>query len=138
VYVYTRPRAGLGQARGIQQVGRRILRPFATPAQGQRQGNCSGWMSDLQSFSKVVADHYVRSEYPSLFGRAEKIWCDVDGKICQVDYSTGIGVGISFVHLPNYVIARRIPHPTGPRCEYDFDCRPSGELVLRTRRCGPS
>ena len=122
MYMYTWPRAGLGQA---------------TPEQ-KRKGNCSGWMSDPESFSKVIADHYVRTEYPSLFGRVKKIWCAANKKICQVDYSTGVGVVVSFVELPNYVIARRVPHPTGPRCEYDFDCRPSGELVLRKRSCGPS
>lgn len=136
--VYTCARAQLGQGRGVQQVGRRSLLPFAIPTQEQRTGNCSGWMSDPESFSKVVADHYVRTEYSSLSGRAEKIWCREDKKICQVDYSTGIQVVVSFVRLPDYVIARRWAHPTGPRCEYDFDCRPSGELVLRKRRCGPS
>ena len=121
MYIY--PRAGLGQA---------------APEQEQRKGNCSGWMSDTESFSKVVADHYLRTEYPSLFGQAKKIWCSGDKKICHVYYSTGVNVGVSFVSLPNYVIARRWAHPTGPRCEYDFDCRPSGELVLRKRSCGPS
>jgi hypothetical protein len=95
-------------------------------------------MSDPESFSKVVADHYVRTEYPSLFGRVKKIWVSGDKKITQVYYSTGIAVSVSFVELPNYVIARRWSHPTGPRCEYDFECRPSGELVLRKRSCGPS
>jgi len=123
MYMYAWPHAGLGQPK---------------PAQEQRKGNCSGWMSDLESFSKVVADHYVRTEYPSLFGRAEKIWCAADKKMCQVYYSTGIQVGVSFVDLPNFVIARRFAHPTGPRCEYDFDCRPSGEVVLRKRNCRPS
>jgi hypothetical protein len=135
MYIYDRPRAGLGQASGI---GRRNLPTFAIPAQGQRQGDCSGWMSDPESFSKVVADHYVRTEYPSLVGRAERIWCAADKKMCEVYYSTGIKVGVSFVNLPDHVIARRVEHPTGPRCEYDFDCRPSGDVVLSKRNCRPS
>ena len=112
----------------------------AAPAQVTRKGDCSGWVSDPQSFSKAVADHYMRTEYPllSLFSRAEKIWCSPDKKRCEVDYSNGISVIVSFAHLPDFVIARRIPHPTGPRCEYDFECRPSGGLVLRKRNCRPS
>jgi hypothetical protein len=142
---------GLGQTMSLRELGgfgqpallrrlarRRSLLRFAMPTQEQRTGNCPGWMSDPESFSKAVADHYVRTEYPSLSGRAEKIWCRADKKICQVDYSTGIQVGVSFVRLPDYVIARRWAHPTGPRCEYDFDCRPSGELVLTKRSCRPS
>ncbi len=108
------------------------------PPQGQPRGDCSGWMSDPESFSKVVADHYLRTEYPSLFGQVKKIWVSGDKKITQVYYSTSVAVSVSFVKLPNYVIARRWSHPTGPRCEYDFYCRPSGELVLRKRSCGPS
>jgi hypothetical protein len=123
MYRYAWPHAGLGQP---------------TPSQEPRKGNCSGWMADIESFSKAIADHYVRTEYPSLFGRANKIWCSADKKLCQVYYSTGIQVGVSFMDLPNFVIARRFAHSTGPRCEYDFDCRPSGELVLRKRSCGPS
>jgi hypothetical protein len=121
MYIY--PHAGLGQA---------------TPEQEQRKGNCFGWMSDPESFSKVVADHYLRTEYPSLFGQAEKISCTGNKKNCLVHYPTGVQVVVSFARLPDYVIARRWAHPTGPRCEYDFDCRPSGELVLRKRSCRPS
>lgn len=56
----------------------------------------------------------------------------------SVSYSTGIEAFVSFVRLPDFVIARCVPHLTGPRCEYDFDCTPSGELVLKKRTCGPS
>jgi hypothetical protein len=97
-----------------------------------------GWIRRIvaRSYDKPETEYSIGTGL--LISPSEKIWCDAGNKVCQVDYSTGIGVGVSFVHLPGYVIARRIPHPTGPRCEYDFDCRPSGELVLRKRRCGPS
>jgi hypothetical protein len=31
-------------------------------AQGGRMDDCSGWERDPQSFSKVIAEHYVRTE----------------------------------------------------------------------------
>jgi hypothetical protein len=96
------------------------LTPLCRTDTGTAHGERSGWMSDPERFSKVVADHYVRTEYPSLSGRAEKIWCREDKKICQVDYSTGIQVGVSFVRLPDYVIARRWAHPTGPPVRIRF------------------
>jgi hypothetical protein len=120
MYMYTWPQARLGQP---------------APEQEQRKGN---WMSDVESFGKVVADYYVRTEYPSLFGRVKEIWCSGDQKMCEVKYSTGIKVLVSFVRLPDHVIARRGEDPTGPRCEYDFDCRSSAERVLRKRSCRPS
>lgn len=138
MYIHTWPHTRLGQATGKQQAERRIVPPFATPTQEQSKGNCSGWMSDPESFSKVVADHYLRTEYPLLVGQAEKIWCRADKKLCHVSYSSGVEVAVSFVSLPRFVIARRVPHPTGPRCEYDFDCLTSGKLVLRKRSCGSS
>jgi len=135
MYIYDRPRAGLGQAR---EAVRHDLRPLGDTAQGQRQGDCSGWMSDLQSFSKVVADHFVRTEYPDLVGRAVKIWCAGDKKFCQVDYSTGIKVVVSFVNLPDHVVAGSWMQTNPIRCEYDFDCSASGKLVLRKRSCKPN
>jgi hypothetical protein len=117
MYTYTWPQTRLGQ-----------------PAPQQEQRN---WISDVESFAKVVADHYVRTEHPPLFGSVKEIWCSGDKKMCQVRYSTGIKVIVSFVRLPDYVIARRGEDPIGPRCEYDFDCRSSAERVLKKRSCRP-
>jgi hypothetical protein len=133
--MYIFPNAGLGQAKSIRGLG---LIPWPLDPTKWKQGNCSGWMSDAESFSKVVADHYLRTEYPSLFGQAEKIWCRGDRKLCEVSYPSGVSVGVSFVSLPHFVIARRVPHPTGPRCEYEFHCLPSGKLVPTKRSCAPS
>ena len=134
--MYILPYAGLGQARSIQRVDGQNL--YLADTTEREPGRCSGWMSDPESFSKVVADYYLQTEYPTLFGQAEKIWCSADKKMCQVYYPNSVAVGISFVNLPHFVIARRYAHPTGPRCEYDFNCLPSGQLVLKKRRCAPS
>jgi hypothetical protein len=112
----------------------RLHATLGQPAPQQEQHN---WISDVESFAKVVADHYVRTEYPSLFGPVKEIWCRGDKKMCQVRYSTGIKVIVSFVRLPDHVIARRGEDPKGPRCEYDFDCRSSAERVLKKRSCRP-
>lgn len=104
------------------------------PAPQQEQSTVK-WISDVESFAKVVADHYVRTEHPDLVGAVKEIWCSGDKKMCQVRYSTGIKVLVSFVRLPDYVIARRGEDPTGPRCEYNFDCRSSAERVLKKRNC---
>jgi hypothetical protein len=119
MYTYTWPPTRLGQ-----------------PAPQQEQSTVK-WISDVESFAKVVADHYVRTQYPDLFGPVKEIWCSGDKKMCQVNYSTRIKVLVSFVALPNHVIARRGEDPTGPRCEYDFDCRSSAERVLKKRSCRP-
>lgn len=97
---------------------------------------CTGWMSDPQSFAKVVADHYLRTEYPALAGQAQRIECP-SNKSCEVTYPKA-SVMVSFVKLPDFVIARRLHHPTGPRCEYDFRCLATGRLVLTKRGCRPS
>jgi hypothetical protein len=132
MHIYDRPHAGLGQTRGA---GRRNLSPPAIARPWGRRGDCSGWMNNPQSFSKAIADHYVNTEYPTRLRRAYKIGC-MHNKICHVYYTNGITVMVSFANLPNYVIARRVGDPTGPRCEYDFDCLPSGELVLMRLGCG--
>jgi hypothetical protein len=132
MYTYVRPQAGLRQTRGA---GRRNLSPPAIPRPWERRGDCSGWMNNPQSFSKAIADHYVNTEYPGRLSRAYKPKCSYNNKICHVYYTNGITVMVSFANLPNYVIARRVD-PTGPRCEYDFDCLPSGELVFKRLGCG--
>jgi hypothetical protein len=136
MYFWTRE--NLGEIGLFPRAGRQTLAPLTSGALVQHRGNCSGWESDPESFSKVVADHYVMTQYPSLIGRAEKIWCDARKIMCIVYYSTGIRVAVSFARTPDFVIARRYEHPTGPRCEYDYDCADSGRLILRKRDCRPS
>ena len=124
---------GLQQGLGNQVVQRRAADGPALGAAGgliQRQeaalakGDCSGWESDLESFSKAVADHYVRTEIdPTLVGPVSRITCD-PGIRCTVDYSNGLSVMVSLTQIPDYVIVRRMFHPTGPRCEYDYACTP--------------
>ena len=98
--------------------------------QTKRTGNCAGWEQDLQSFSKVVAEHYVRSEL-GLPLKGKRIWCSSNGKLCEVYFSRDITIAVSFVKVPHYVIARQV-YKRGqvPRCEYSYSCSPRGKVIF--------
>jgi len=107
--------------------------------QPKPSGDCSGWEQDPQSFSKVIAEHYLSTEM-GLSLKAQRIWCSGDGKRCEVYFSCKAGtyeckttVGVSFVKVPIYVIARKVS-PLGPRLEYNYHCTPEGKMVLTVRK----
>ncbi len=131
--------AGGGSFLGAQQ---NVLfsRPSAViqrqVAQPQRTGDCSGWESDPQSFSKVIADHYVRTQLNRTPTMARTIDCVSNNRLCFVNYEDGTNVAVSFVNVPDHVIARE--RATGIRCEYDYDCTPGGRVILTRRSCRPS
>jgi hypothetical protein len=108
--------------------------------QPSSSASCSGWEQDLQSFSKVVAEHYLKTEM-GLSLKAQRIWCSGDGKRCEVYFSCKdpsyesckFTVAVSFVNVPSHVIARKTS-PLGPRLEYNYRCTPEGKLVLSFRK----
>jgi len=107
--------------------------PSRTPA---RKGDCTAWESNRQNFAKAVADHYVQTALGvSKVPPARTIWCSREDPTCEVAYLDDLKVMVSFAEVPNYVIARRMKDSFGPRCEYDYDCEPSGKLVLKSRNC---
>jgi hypothetical protein len=103
--------------------------------QAQRSGDCSGWESDPQSFGKVIADHYVRTELNQtpIIDPSKGLWCSSNGKMCEVHYQGGITVMVSLVRIPQYVIARQQGSNT-IRAEYDYECVPPDNRVVFTRR----
>jgi len=101
------------------------------PPQGS--SGCEGWQRDPQSFSKVIADFYVRTQLNATPGMASGIQCAPAG-LCIVKYENGTSVGVSLARLPNFVIARERA-PNSVRCEYDFSCEPSGKVNLSVRSC---
>ncbi len=109
-------------------LGQRLTRAAATPG-GSR--TCAGWERDPQSFSKVIAEHYVRTELGRDL-RGNPIWCSATGEMCQVDFPGGIEVMVSLVKVPEYVIARQTGRDK-PRREYTYDCLPNGRVILRPR-----
>lgn len=101
----------------------------AMPSTGAQP--CAGWESDPQSFSKVIAEHYVRTELGRDL-RGNPTWCNPAGKLCQVDFPGGITVMVSFVKVPDHVIARERGKDK-PRREYAYECLTNGRVVFRSR-----
>jgi hypothetical protein len=105
------------------------------PAQSPKTSGCTGWESDPQSFSKVIADFYLRTELGGTPGMAD-IQCQGDNRLCFVTYPDGTSVAVSLTQVPNFVIARQ-RGGTGPRREYEYDCDPSGRVNFRLRSPTP-
>lgn len=98
-------------------------------------GSCSGWESDPESFSKRVAEHYVRTVLgqPLHAKRIVPYWPN-SKKAMEVTFSDDLAVGVSFVKIPDYVIALRLrAQPPGPPRYYVYSCTPDGNLVLSER-----
>jgi outer membrane protein OmpA-like peptidoglycan-associated protein len=97
--------------------------------------DCSGWEKDPESFSKIIAEHYVRTEL-GLFIRGKSIWCRADGKLCEVTFPFpfNITVMVSLVHIPSHVIARQAYIKQGaPRREFIYSCTPEGNVIFSPR-----
>ena len=100
--------------------------------QGQTRGDCSGWEKDPESFSKRVAEHYVRTVL-KLGLAAKRIYPHyATGKdIMDVDFTDDITVAVSFRGIPNWVLALRLnQQPAGPPRWYSYSCTTQGNLVL--------
>jgi hypothetical protein len=107
-------------------------------AEPQSKGDCSGWERDVESFSKRVAEHYVRTVLGKTLS-AKRIfpYWPSSKKAMEVRFSDDLSVGVSFVKLPHYVIALRLrAQPPGPPRYYTYSCTPQGDLVL-TQRAKP-
>jgi len=108
----------------------------------QSKGDCSRWETDPESFSKVVAEHYVRTVpgVRSVLGLSPTVtrstapfpmspWMQV------VTFSNGFVVYVSFQKIPNFVAAALwYPKPGGPTRFYTYSCTPGGQLVLSERK----
>jgi len=104
----------------------------------QSKGDCSKWETDPESFSKVVAERYVRTgtmlglpltvkRVTAPFPRSPWLWL--------VEISNDIVVYVSFQKIPNFVAAARwYPKPAGPTRFYTYSCTPGGQLVLSERK----
>lgn len=108
-----------------------VVRPSPTP----QFMDCRGWESDPQSFSKVAAEHYARTQL-QVSSRVRDIACTPDNRMCHVYFENGLTVIVSFAQIPNYVIVRRAGRE-GPRCEYDYRCTYQGSVIFTLRRCEP-
>lgn len=103
--------------------------------QVHKVGDCSGWAKDPESFSKIIAEHYVRTEL-GVFIKGKSIWCRADGKLCEVAFPLpfNITVMVSLVHIPSHVIARQVYIKQGaPRREFNYSCTPEGNVIFSPR-----
>ena len=99
-------------------------------AEPQDAGDCSGWERDPQSFSKRVADHYLRTVL-GLSLMARSIRPPGPGSVrWEVLYPNNIVIAVIFAK--GFVAAARI-HPWGPIRHYNYSCTPQGDLVLSER-----
>jgi len=93
------------------------------------------WESDLQGFTKVIAEFYVRDAL-KMTGQGTSVQCP-DSEMCLWDVSTAkrnIKVGVSLHWVPNFVLA--LGGNAGKRC-YGYKCSSNGGLTLTPRACPP-
>lgn len=107
--------------------------------QDQKLGDCSDWEKDLQSFSKVIAEQYVRTVLKRpLLSQVKRVSCRSDGKVCQVFFDDGTSIWVSYAKVPSYVITREAAGGK-LRCEFNYQCTSGGQVVFDQRgKCRPS
>ena len=102
--------------------------------QGKNGTDCSGWEKDPESFSKVVAEHYIRTVLKLPLKAKRIVPYVASRRIMEVWFRwfpKDIIIGVSFVKLPYYVIAARIKNiPAGPARCYTYQC-PRGKLSIQ-------
>ena len=111
------------------------------PQKGAKKGDCSSWeKGSPMLFAKRLADHYIRNELGTEPARLKSVWGFGSPAGTPMDnggivYTDGREIMVT-LNYPDHVIARRSkPSPLGPRCIYEYDCTPSGELVFTKRSC---
>ena len=99
--------------------------------EGQNGSACSGWERDRDSFSKRVAEHYMRTVFgQSVTARSIRQASPVRW---EVQFSDDFVVGVVFA--PGFVAASRLyATPTGPVRHYNSSCTSGGDLVLSERK----
>jgi hypothetical protein len=106
--------------------------PIATAfGEGQNGSSCSGWERDRDSFSKRVAEHYMRTVFgQSLNARSIHQASPVRW---EVQFPNNIVVGVVFAK--DFVAASRLyANPSGPVRHYNYSCTATGDLVLSERK----
>ena len=111
------------------------------PQKRAKKGDCSSWeKGSPMLFAKRLADHYIRNELGTEPARLKSVWGFGSPAGTPMDnggivYTDGREIMVT-LNYPDHVIARGSkPLPLGPRCIYEYDCTPSGELVFTKRSC---
>lgn len=119
-----------------------LAAPTESPPRLQRgpHDDCQNWPLDPESFSKVVAEYHVRTEYGITASGTRRGRCPSD---CSCTWSfpkkIEIEVGWCLQSLPpdpDTVSARRIQPTPGKVCEYEYRCPdPNRPPVFRRVGC---
>ena len=126
------------------------LQPNVARQQGGRSGTtdeCAAWFADPQSISKRAAETYAQTELTGNPGAVNSIKCGApigpDGVYsCDVYLSDKTYLNV-YVRRDKIVVGQErfapplppTPYAKHPVCWYDYQCPPSGELVLIKRQC---
>jgi hypothetical protein len=100
--------------------------------QPQTRGDCSGWEKDPESFSKRVAEHYVRTVLKlGLAAKRISPYYPGSKEFMEVALTDELSVGVNLRGIPNWVLAFRLRHqPLGPPRWYKYSCTAQGNLEL--------
>jgi len=147
-----------GWDKGATAAGRRLLahelahvlqQEGSAPAGGaataglQRQvgpatGDCKGWESDRESMVTAVARHYAQTALdPPVIDLIRTVEFSRDGLIGVAKFEGGLELFVSLHFIPHYipVVTHGSSNVRGPRCEFEYSCRPDGSIVFTTRVC---
>jgi hypothetical protein len=104
---------------------------FTNLGENQNGSACAGWERDRDSFSKRVAEHYLRTVFgQSLSARSIRQASPVRW---EVQFSDNMIVGVVFGS--GFVAASRLyAQPPGPVRHYNYSCTAAGDLVLSDRK----
>lgn len=97
----------------------------------QSSGDCSGWERDSQSFSKRVAEHYMRT----VLGQPLNARSIRQGSAIRWEVRFSDSIVVAVVFAKGFVAAARIfTSPIGPIRHYNYSCTEKGDLVLTERK----
>ena len=100
------------------------------------KNNCASWESDIESFAKHAADHYLSNDIGKKPALVKAIFHSPATPVVQVDYDDGEKVNVTPKFQSREIFVRRWgPTATSPRCIYTYDCDAQGQLVLTKKSC---
>lgn len=103
------------------------------------QRPCDTWELNPPDFAVEIAKQYLLQEFNSLPPEVASVDCGDGGDDCMVYFRvpTDSTVHVVLDHKPVSVSAVRIGPPAGrrPFCDYSYECKRSGELILTKLRC---
>lgn len=97
-----------------------------------------GWEYDMESFSKVAAEHYMRNDRGDFFDLIESIQCNAEstlGHECDLTTKAGKKLYVWWLTDTKRVIVRGVKNDMNYTCGYEYTSVPSQPVVFRKTRC---